>query len=96
MKKLQPAEGELVGDWVPGGNGQQADETAKRIEWLISSALEKIADSPQWGAWETLFRDPGDGRLWERTYPKGEMHGGSPPKLTNLSLERARTKYSIS
>ena len=93
MKKLQPAEKDLVGDWAPGDKGVQADETAKRIEWLTSSVLEKVADSPQWGAWETLFRDPDDGRLWERTYPKGEMHGGGPPRLTNISQEQAGAKY---
>lgn len=95
MKKLQADEKELVGGWVPGDKGLQADETAKRIEWLILIALEKIADSPQWGAWETLFRDPDDGRLWERTYPQGELHGSGPPTLTNISMEQARTKYGI-
>ncbi|MFZ1222484.1 MAG: Imm27 family immunity protein [Dokdonella sp.] len=95
MKKLQPAETDLVGDWVLGNKGLQADETTKRIEWLTSSALEKISDSPQWGAWETLFRDPDDERLWERTYPKGEMHGGGPPTLKNISPAQARAKYGI-
>jgi hypothetical protein len=95
MNKLQPTEKDLVGNWVSGDMGLQADETSKRIEWLMSSVLEKIADSPQWGAWETLFRDPDDGRFWERTYPKGEMHGGGPPRLTNISREQARAKYGI-
>jgi hypothetical protein len=95
MKKLQPAERDLVGDWVPGDAGLRKDETARRIEWLAASVLEKIADSPQSGAWETLFRDPDDGRLWERTYPKGEMHGGGPPRLTNISQEQARAKYGL-
>lgn len=93
---LQPAEKDLVGNWVPGDKGLQADETARRIEWLMSSVLQRIADSAQWGAWETLFRDPDDGRFWERTYPNGEMHGGGPPQLTNISPEQARAKYGIS
>lgn len=95
MKQLQPDEKDLVGNWVLGKQGFEADEVSKRIEWLVSDILEKIADSPQWGAWETLFRDPIDGRLWERTYPKGEMHGGGPPRLTNITEEQARVKYGL-
>jgi hypothetical protein len=93
MNNLQHSERDLVGNWIPGDGGLQADETAKRIEWLTSSVLKKIADSPQWGAWETLFLDPADGRYWERTYPKGEMHGGGPPRLTCIGKDEARAKY---
>jgi hypothetical protein len=95
MKKLQSNESGLVGDRVSGDNGLQADETTKRIEWLVSSVLDKIADSPKSGAWETLFRDPEDGRFWERTYPRGELHGGGPPKLTCISREQACAKYGV-
>jgi Immunity protein 27 len=35
-----------------------------------------------------LFRDPGDDRYWERTYPQGEAQGGGPPPLIALSLEK--------
>ncbi|MGQ0622454.1 MAG: Imm27 family immunity protein [Panacagrimonas sp.] len=93
MIKLESTEYDLVGDWILVGGRLQADELAQRIEWLISAVLEKVADSPQWGAWESLFRDPGDGRLWERTYPRGEMHGGGPPRLTCITSEQAQTKY---
>jgi hypothetical protein len=97
MTELQPHETELVGEWVPGeAGGLVADETSKRIDWLIRTVLEKVADSPQWGAWETLFRDPRDGRLWERTYPRGEMHGGGPPRLALISADDAGAKYRAS
>ena len=46
------------------------------IEWLTSSWLRKVADSRDYGAWETLFRDTRDGRLWERTYPQGNCMAG--------------------
>jgi hypothetical protein len=95
MKKLQSTESDLVGDWVPGDKGLQGDETTKRIEWLVLGVLEKIADSPEWGAWETLFRDPEDGRFWERTYPRGDLHGGGPPRLTSISREQACAKYGV-
>ncbi len=95
MKTLQPAEVDVIGHWVRGAGGLRSDEAALRIEWLTSAVLEKIADSPQAGAWETLFRDPADGRLWERTYPSGEMHGGGPPRLTLISRKDARAKYGL-
>lgn len=40
-----------------------------------------------------LYEDPVDGRLWEHSYPKGDMHGGGPPALTVITLESARAKY---
>jgi hypothetical protein len=97
MKILQLGERDLMGAWVPGGGRElEADETAKRIEWLTSMVLEKGADCPRSGGWESLFRDPTDGRLWELTYPQGEMHGGGPPRLTNISETDARKKYQWS
>ncbi len=85
-------ERELVGGWVADARGPVADSTARRIEWLTSAVLEKVADSPDHGAWETLYRDPADGRLWERTYPQGELHGGGPPRLTEVG-EAALARY---
>jgi len=41
----------------------------------------------------TLYRDPDDGRYWERTYPQSELHGGGPPELRVLATEDARQKY---
>jgi Immunity protein 27 len=95
MNKLSPTEHDLVGKWMPMEGGVRADGTAERIVWLTKDVLEKVAGSQQWGAWETLFRDPVDGRLWERTYPNGEMHGGGPPRLTTIAVEQARAKYGL-
>lgn len=93
--KLQSRETDLVGTWISIGPAVRADETCRRIEWLVKEVLQEVAVSPQWGAWETLFRDPEDGRFWERTYPQGHMHGGGPPRLTCISPEEARAKYAI-
>ena len=82
-----------MGDWIVKGTNVRGDEVCNRIEWLVSEILEKIAISKEWGAWETPFRDPEDGRFWERTYPKGEMQGGGPPALKQLSREQAKAKY---
>jgi hypothetical protein len=84
-------ESDLLGSWVVVEGKVTADPTAERIEALIYEGLEKIAVDAT--GWETLYRDPDDGRYWELTYPQSEMHGGGPPRLTCLSPERARAKY---
>ena len=83
----------LIGRWVEVNGQISADAVCERIKWLTSHYLKKVATSKQWGAWETLFQDPADGRYWEQTYPQGEMHGGGPPALKCLSQEQAKAKY---
>ncbi len=72
-----------------------SDEACERINWLTQHCLQYVAQSEKSGGWETLFRDPQDGRLWERTFPSGEMHGGGPPKLAVISLSEASMKYRL-
>jgi len=91
--KLKHDETELVGKWVEVDGQVRADAVCERIKWLTSHDLKKITISKQWGAWETLFQDPDDGRYWEQTYPQSEMHGGGPPSLKCLSREQAKAKY---
>jgi hypothetical protein len=74
----------------------EADDTCRRIEHLTSRVLTKIAVSKLYGAWETLFQDPGDGRLWERTYPESGLHGGGPPRLKAISHSEALEKFELS
>jgi hypothetical protein len=93
--KLTPYETELVGKWVVVNNQVRADETSERIQWLTTNHLRKVAASKQWGDWETLFEDPDDGRLWERTYPQSDMQGGGPPRLSVIGREQAKAKYQL-
>ena len=93
MMKLQPNEIVLTGSWLIQNGEVHRDAISERIEWLISHHLQKITDSPQWGAWETLYKDLDDSRYWERTYPQGEMQGGGPPQLRCLATEEAKQKY---
>ena len=93
MIKLQPNETELTGSWLLRANQVRRDAISERIECLISQHLQKVEDSPQWGAWETLYRDPDDGRYWERTFPQSELQGGGPPRLKCLTIEEAKKKY---
>lgn len=92
---ISPSEVEIVGRWIEEQGQLRSDEACGRIEELTSKYLLRIANSPTWGDWETLFQDPADNRYWERTYPQGEMQGGGPPALKVISITEARSKYGI-
>jgi len=87
--KLLPTETELIGRGEMMDGRVLRDATSHRIDWLTGEYLEKIASTN----WETLFRDPEGGRYWERTYPRSEMHGGGPAKLTCISSQLAETIF---
>ena len=96
MDHIDSGETEIVGKWVLKGSEIDGDEGCKRVEKLVGGYLQHVAFSPQFGAWETLFRDPTDGRYWERTYYEGHMHGGGPPSLRVLDKQTAEQKYGLS
>jgi len=89
--KIKADETQLIGKWLDENGRVLKDEVSFRIEQLIANYLEKIGSDDS--GWDTLFRDPGDGRLWELTYPSSGLHGGGPPRLTVLTKEEARAKY---
>lgn len=91
--KISAQETELVGKWIVQQGQVQRDATCERIQDLTSNHLRRVAVSRQWGAWETLFQDPDDGRYWEQTYPQNDLHGGGPPTLTHLPKHQAEAKY---
>jgi hypothetical protein len=86
---------EIVGQWVEEAeDGIRRDESAKLIRQLTASEggrFHELATAEAGGS--TLYRDPADGRLWEKTFPQSELHGGGPPRLNVLSEEEARDKY---
>jgi hypothetical protein len=90
---LNKNEGNLVGKWIFTNGQMQADETAKRIEWLVSKHLKKLGSTG--GGWDVLFIDSSDQRLWELTYPQSDMQGGGPPELTNITKSEASKKYGL-
>ena len=87
---LRPEERELYGFTA-------ADEwdlaTQSRIQQLVSQHLQRLGTAD--GGWSFLFRDPKDGRYWELTYPRSEMHGGGPARLTEVTQETAQERYDI-
>jgi hypothetical protein len=92
---LRVDEHEILGHWIFDGVEARADEACKRIEYLTANVLKQVAVSREYGAWETLYRDPKDGRLWERTCPQGHLQGGGPPQLKAISQEEAQAKYEF-
>jgi hypothetical protein len=90
MMRLRPEETDLLGRWVVVNGKVVGDETTERIEWLVSNYLEKVAVK---GGWDTLYKDPQDGRYWEHIYPESHMHGGGPPRLMYLSHEQVAERY---
>lgn len=93
MKELQPDETIIIGNWLENNGSVIADDTCRRIEWLVKSKLEYIAKDLS--GWETLYRDPHDGRLWEHTYPHSDWQGGGPPQLKVITPDVAVFKYRI-
>ena len=92
-QELRPHETDVVGPWLDTGSRVEGDAACARIEWLVSERLERLADHPASGG--TLYRDPRDGRLWERTYPHAHMRGGGPPRLTLIDPAAAAAKYAL-
>lgn len=92
MKLPLPEEVAIEGRWIFAKGKMVADEAALRIDDLTASYLEFVAAID---TCSLLYRDPKDGRLWEQSYPQGEMHGGGPPKLSVVSLEEARKRDSV-
>jgi hypothetical protein len=90
---LQPNETEIRGEWLDTGGKVVGDAACDRIEWLVKLRLERLASDAT--GWETLYRDPSSGRLWEHTHPHGEYHGGGPPMLRAISASDVKLKYGI-
>jgi immunity protein 27 of polymorphic toxin system len=90
---LRPEEDEIIGAWIFDGTSMRGDAASDRIKHLLAHVLKKLGESKDFGGWEVLYRDPADGRLWERTFPQGHMQGGGPPKLATISHEEALRKY---
>jgi hypothetical protein len=89
--KIEPTETQITGKWLSRDARTIADEACERIDELVRSHLRQLGGDAS--GWDVLYRDPGDGRLWELTYPQSEMHGGGPPQLRCLALDEARGKY---
>lgn len=93
IEMIREEEVEIVGNWIEVDGRVVGDDACKRVQILTQDYLEKIGQSPESGGWETLFRDPKDGRFWVQTYPQSEMHGGGPASLTCLAADEAKKRF---
>jgi hypothetical protein len=93
FRPLEPNETDLIGDWIVQDGKTAGDVTCGRIDWLIANRLTKVGSSLAGGGWETAYEDPTDGRIWERTYPRGETHGGGAPRLHVLTIDDYKRRY---
>lgn len=96
LQLLRPDEELIVGKWVLFRDRILGDSSEQRIGSLVTDVLEYLADHPEQGGWRRLYRDPGDGRLWELSRPRMEMTGGGPRALRVCSVERALEVYGWS
>jgi hypothetical protein len=55
---------EIVGNWISVDGRVQGDGACDRIRMLTEDSFEKLGTDST--GWETLYKDPTDGRLWER------------------------------
>jgi len=90
---LATHEYEVVGRWESVGSSVRGDAACERIEHLVAHVLQELDPSKNAGGRDTLYRDPADGRLWERTFPMRHLDGGGPPTLATISEEEAIEKY---
>ena len=88
---LGSEETQLAGGWVVVDGTTESDATAKRIESLVRDRLVYVGVTAD--GWDTLYRDPADGRLWEHFYPQSSLHGGGPPSLVVIATSDAAQKY---
>jgi hypothetical protein len=88
---IDPSEKVLTGKWIQQGGRIVADSVSDRIFALTKSHLIEVGKNSS--GWNILYRDPGDGRLWELTYPQGDLHGGGPPHLNCITAADAGRKY---
>lgn len=97
IPELKPKPTEKVIDhyelvWSNDLNLIEAHEIFFRISWLMQYYFEeilKISDEV------ILYRDPGDYRYWELTYPRGYNYGSGYRYLKYLTDDEVANKYNI-
>ena len=92
-----PEEGLRGVTFVYGGTNETAEGPEKNQGWervlKETDRMERLgADG---GGWETLYRDPDDGRFWKLTFPKGHLHGGGPPALILVSIDEVYDDFFL-
>lgn len=88
---LKSGETVLLGGWVRNESGKlQKDEVFKRITWLLLNQLQQIRCL---NSDFTLYKDPRDGRYWEKTFPEKDPSQDFTPQLKLITKNQAIEKY---
>ncbi len=90
---LKPSEKFIEGKWVFTGDSVVADDMCHRIDFLKKNILIKMATDAS--GWQVLYKDPGDGRYWELSYPDSGWHGGGAPALKCIDHDTAKREYGV-
>jgi hypothetical protein len=90
---LTSSETLLEGKWVTTGGSVVADDTSRRIEFLITNILVQVATDDS--GWMVLYKDPRDSRYWDLSYPDSGEHGGGAPLLRCLGVDEVKHRYGI-
>lgn len=90
---LRPEDRLLRGLWIDLGSRMEKDGGWQRIDWLTAECLEEVARSGDGLA--TLYRDPLDGRYWEKTALRPELGDNSPPCLVLIEAAAAEARYGV-
>jgi hypothetical protein len=94
MCRLESWETSLVGKWELVDGKVVGNDTEQRIDVLLTTGyLQELASRES--GWTTLYRDLEDGRLWELTYPRSDMHGGGPKQLEVIDSVDAARLYDL-
>lgn len=88
---IESWETEIRCEWTFSNGRVESSEACDRIRRLTDDDLVVVAHDSS--GWDTLSIDQVDGRFWEHTFPRSEMHGGGPALLRVITLEEARVKY---
>jgi hypothetical protein len=66
-----------------------SDESSLLIDELIHHRFTRVAQR----GWYLLYLDPVLGNYWELSYPQGNLHGGGPPRLDQLTASDVLDLY---
>jgi hypothetical protein len=89
MSKIRPHETSIICEWTVIDHRVTGNDACVRIVGLQRSHLERL--SAVTAGWDTLYRDPDDGRLC----PQSHLQGGGPPTLQVIDRDAARKKYAF-
>ena len=90
--RIAPSETEIIGRHILRDGRVVADDQCQRVQDLVGGYLEFLGKDAS--GWDALYRDPADGRFWERVYLESAIHGGGPASLRVVEARRLRDVYA--